>query len=171
MITLFQIDKSGRDIFEKDYSIIMIVNKEDIYGINIPQKIKDVIMHLFRQEKLWKINQSEKRNKMRLRVRFHTAIIIMLVKKAITDYKNISDVNIEICNDFDGHFHEIKDMIYKNLSKTLSSIKPEDIIQTKFQKPSKIDSAGREIRAKSQLSQNYHLLKPSIEELIKILKK
>ncbi len=28
-ITLFQIDKSGGDIFEKDYSIVVIVNKDN----------------------------------------------------------------------------------------------------------------------------------------------
>jgi len=39
MITLFQIDKSGSDIFEKDYSIVLAANKKEVYGINIPQEI------------------------------------------------------------------------------------------------------------------------------------
>lgn len=36
MITLFQIDKSGSEIFEKDYSISVVKNKKVVYGINIP---------------------------------------------------------------------------------------------------------------------------------------
>ena len=46
-ITLFRIDKSGSEIFEKDYSVALIKNKKIIYGINVPQKLKDQIVHLF----------------------------------------------------------------------------------------------------------------------------
>ena len=49
MITLFQIDKSGNEIFEKDYSLVLVLNKTDVYGINIPQSIKDNLNHLFKK--------------------------------------------------------------------------------------------------------------------------
>lgn len=170
MITLFQVDKSGRDIFEKDYSIALIVNKKKVYGINIPQEIKDRVMHEFREGKLWLGGKSEKRNKMRLRVRFHTIIITMLMQKAIKDQGQINEINIEICNDFDGHFHEIKNMIYMHLSKLIPSLKREDIIQTKFQKPSFIDKVAKDFGEKVKNPEYIHV-KINIDDLIKLLKR
>ena len=130
MITLFQLDKSGGDIFEKDYSIVLVVNKEEIYGIHIPQEIKDRLMNLFKNNRLNINHQSEKKKKNRFRLRFHTAIEIKLLEKAIKDLGYLEDVSIQICNDFDGHFHEIKDMIFKHLTKIIPSLKEEDIVQT-----------------------------------------
>lgn len=128
MITLLQIDKSGSDVFEKDYSIAMILNKKEVYGINVPQIIKDSILNEFNQGKLGKLAENHKRERLRLSIRLHTSIIILLIKKALFDLGEIEDLNIEICNDFDGHFHEIKDMIHKHISKLTPSFKPEDII-------------------------------------------
>jgi len=67
MITLFQIDKSGRDIFKKDYSIALIVNKREMYGINIAQDVKDKILNFYNRGKLWRLGKSERTDKMRLR--------------------------------------------------------------------------------------------------------
>ncbi len=78
---------------------------------------------------------------MRFRLRFHTAVVIELIKKAV---KN-NELSIQMCNDFDSHFHEIKNMIYDHISK-IAKLKPEDILQTKFSKPSFIDLAGKDIR-------------------------
>lgn len=169
MITLFQVDKSGRDIFEKDYSVVLIVDKKEIYGINIPQEIKDKIMYEFKQGKLWKPENNEKRDKLRLRIRFHTSIIIILMLKAIRDHGFIDELNIEICNDFDGHFHEIKDMVYKNISKIIPMLKREDILQTKFQKPSLIDTAARELREK--VHSGTDKVKINLEELMRLMRK
>ncbi len=60
MITLFQIDKSGGDIFEKDYSIVLILNKKEIYGVNIPKSIKDRLVNLFKKGELNINHYSEK---------------------------------------------------------------------------------------------------------------
>ena len=172
MITLFQIDKSGGDIFEKDYSIVLIVNKKEISGVNIPQKIKDDLNYLFKNNKLNINHSSEKKRKNRFRLRFHTAIVINLLEKAIKDLGFIEEVNIQICNDFDGHFHEIKDMIFKHLTKILHSLKEEDIVQTKFQKPSLIDNVAREFREKiNEGVKNYNLIKLDFNELASIIKR
>jgi hypothetical protein len=173
MITLIQIDKSGGDLFEKDYSIVLVLNKKDIYGVNIPKEIKDNLVYLFRQGKFnIDCKVSDKKRKNRFRLRFHTAIVIVLLKKAVSDSRNIGEINIQICNDFDGHFHEIKDMIFKHISKIVPSLKPEDILQTKFQKPSLIDDAGKVFRNndKSKLK-DYKQIKLNLEELIEIIKK
>lgn len=171
MITLFQIDKSGRDIFEKDYSIVLVVNKKEIYGCNISQSIKDTIMHQFKLGKLWKLSKNERIDKMRLRIRFHTVTAILLMNKAIKDLGFVDNLSIEICNDFDGHFHEIREMIYKNLAKLIPALSQEDIVQTKFQKPSLIDGAARNIRAKDKISKDYNLPELNIDEVIKMVRK
>ncbi len=169
MVNLIQIDKSGREIFEKDYSIVVLVNHEDIYGVNIPQKIKDLVLKKYRTNILGNFGISKKKSKMRLRIKFHTTIIILILKEIIKEYNK--NLNIQRCNDFDGHFHEIKYMIYSNLSKTLKDLKSEHIVQSKFQKPSVIDNAGKNIRNKNYESRKYHLIKLKKEEVLEIIKK
>ncbi|MBU2616758.1 MAG: hypothetical protein KKB79_02120 [Nanoarchaeota archaeon] len=171
-ITVFQIDKSGGDIFEKDYSIVLILNKKEVYGVNIPKKIKDELVNLFKKGELNINHNSKKKRKNRFRLRFHTIVVIKLIEKALYDLGSIDEVNMLICNDFDGHFHEIQDMIFKNIFKLIPSLKLEDIIQTKFQKPSLIDDAGKAFRNndKDKLK-DYNLVKLNLIELIKIIKK
>ena len=171
-ITIFQIDKSGGDIFEKDYSIILILNKKEIYGVNIPKEIKDNLVYRFKKGDLNINNKSGKQNKKRFALRFHTAIIIKLIEKAVYDLGFVHEVNFQICNDYDGHFHEIKDMIFKNLSKILPSLSPEDIIRTKFQKPSLIDEVGKAFRGNDKEKlKNYNKIKLNLDDLIKIIRK
>ena len=171
MITLMQIDKSGREIFEKDYSIALIKDKTKVYGVNIPQDIKDKLMHLFNTNQLKIKSISTKKDKTRFRIRVHTTIIILLIKKVIEEGKNIDDVNIQICNDIDGHFHEIKEMIYAHISRIVPTLKKEDIIQAKFSKSSMVDISAKNIREKTKESKNYNLLKLNLEELLNIIKK
>lgn len=172
MITLFQIDKSGRDIFDKDYSVVLVVDKKEIYGINIPQEVKDVVRYNFRKGELRIGGISEDKKKTRLRLRLHTSIIIKLLEKAIKDLGYVEDVNIQICNDFDGHFHEIRDMVYKNLNGLIPSLEIEDIVSTRFQKPSLIDNAGKAFRTKDKnLTKEYTPINLNSEELVKLIKK
>lgn len=171
MVNLLQVDKSGRDILEKDYSIVLVVNKKEVYGVNIPQSIKDRILYEYNSGNLLKKKVDNKRYRMRLRVRLHTALIFLLIKKYLSEHKFEDNLAIEICNDFDGHFHEIRDMIYKNLVKIIPNLKLEDILQVKFNKPSLIDNVAMDFRKKSSGIENYHQLKINIDELMAILRK
>lgn len=172
MITLFQIDKSGNDVFEKDYSLVLVLNKTEVYGINIPQSIKDNLNYLFKKGELNINHKSEKQKKNRFRIRFHTAIIILLIKQAIRDLGNVDEVSIALCNDIDGHFHEIKDMVFKHFTKLIPSLKPEDIVLTRFQKPSLIDNAGRAFRNKDKEKlKEYTQIKLDENELVNIIRK
>jgi hypothetical protein len=170
MINLLQVDKSGSDIFEKDYSIAVVLNKKEVYGINIPQKIKDDILNSFRTGKLNINHRNEKQRKNRLRIRFHTAVIIKLIEEIILDLNEVGNINLELCNDIDGHFHEIKDMIFKHFEKQIPTLKLEDIVLAKFQKPSFIDFVCKSFREKKNINE-YNLIKLNSEELIKIIKK
>jgi hypothetical protein len=172
MITLFQIDKSGNDVFEKDYSLVLVLNKTEVYGINIPQSIKDNLNYLFKKGELNINHKSEKQKKNRFRIRFHTGVIILLIKQAIRDLGNVDELSIALCNDIDGHFHEIKDMIFKHFTKLIPSLKPEDILLTKFQKPSLIDTAGRAFRTRDKDKlKEYTQIKLDEIELINIIRK
>lgn len=164
-IILIQIDKSGSDILDKDYSIVLIKNKKEVYGINIPQKIKDSLLHSFNLGELNIDSKSHRKNKLRFKLRFHTAVVIELIRKAI---KN-NEVTIQLCNDFDRHFHEIKNMIYDHISKINCKLKQEDILLTKFQKPSFIDTAGKNIRNKDY--KDYHIIQLDIDNLKKMIRK
>lgn len=172
MITLFQIDKSGFEVFQKDYSISVVKNQEEVYGINLPQNLKDRLLHLFNTGQLFRDSLNSKTDRFRLSLRTHTAFIILLLEKAIKDEGFADKLNIQICNDFDGHFHEIKDMVYKHLSKIIPSLKPEDIIQAKFSKTSLVNLAAKNLREKNtKETSGYIIPKINIEELIKIIKK
>ena len=172
MITLFQIDKSGSDLFEKDYSIVIVVDKKDIYGVNIPQKIKDEIISRFKKGELSINGPTEKTKKNRLRIRFHTAVIIQLINQIIRDLGYVEEINIEICNDIDGHFHEIKYMLFNHFMKLVPGLKLEDIVLTKFQKPSLIDDAGKAFRNKDRNKlKEYNQLNLNLGETISLVRK
>lgn len=171
MITLIQADKSGSDVFEKDYSVIVVLNKKDVFGINLPQKIKDDLMSKLKKNELGIKAPSEKTAKNRLRIRLHTTAIILLIKQALKN-NHAEDVNIEVCNDLDGHFHEMKDMLFKNLVKIIVNLRPEDIVLSKFQKPSLIDEAGKAFRNNDiEQLKKFNKVKLDEKELLKIIKK
>ena len=172
MVTLIRIDKSGGDIFEKDYSIVLTLNKKEVYGVNILQKIKDSLVFDFKQGNLNINHTSDKKKKNRFRLRFHTSIMIKLIEKVIYDLGAVEDIAIEICNDFDGHFHEIKDMVFKHITKLIPNLNKEDIVSAKFQKPSLIDDAGKAFRSNNNNQlKGYTRVNLNLEELYKIIKK
>ena len=171
MITLFQIDKSGGDIFEKDYSIVLVINKKKVYGINIPQNIKDDLINRFKTGDLNIHANSEKKRKNRFRLRFHTSVVIKLIEYFVSK-NSINELNIENCNDFDGHFHEIKDMVFKNISKIIPHLKREDIIQAKFPKDSLIDKVAKDFRSNNkERIKNYTSIKLNSKDLIKMIRR
>ena len=81
-------------------------------------------------------------------------------------------MNIENCNDFDEHFHEIKDMVFKNISKIIPHLKREDIIQAKFPKDSLIDKVGKDFRSNNkERIKNYTSIKLNSKNLIKMIRR
>ena len=70
MVHLIQVDKSGGDIFEKDYSIIIVVNRKKVYGVNIPQKIKDDLISEYKKGNLNINSQSHKKRRNRFNERY-----------------------------------------------------------------------------------------------------
>lgn len=156
MITLFQIDKSGSEIFEKDYPLALVKNNQVIYGINLQSDLKKQIIDLYNKNQLG--FDSSKKGRLRFRIRFHTSIILLLLERAIKDEGYLEEVNIQICNDIDGHFHEISDMIYKRLSRLIPSLKKENIVQTKFAKTSLVNISAKNLREKNSRETSQYIL-------------
>lgn len=173
-VVLIDIDKSGSDFFEKDYSIAAIVNKEEVYGYKVTQKLKDRLLYLFRNNKLGLDTSKFSKNKqrVRLKVRAHSACIILLIKEILKDIGGFDNVVIHICNDIDGHFPDIRAMVYSNLKPDIVNLDArEHIIQFQFPKNSPVDVAAKKIRENNKDTSLYNLPQLPIDELIKIIKK
>jgi len=164
-IDLFEIDKAGNHVLERNYSIIVVLNQKDVYGFCIPQYTQDILIGEFNKELL---NIKSRR---RFKIRFHTSIIILLLKESIKRRKKLNP-KIEICNDIDGHLHEIKDMIFKNLIKDIPNLKKENIVRQKFLKESLVDQAARHFYKKDKNKlRNYNICDLKLEDLRKLIKK
>jgi hypothetical protein len=159
MIILLQIDKSGNRIFDQNYSIVVAKNKEIAYGINIPQKLKRDLKESMTKLKIY--------DEKRFILRFHTAIIIYLILKSTNTEDKLA---IELCNDFDGHFHELQNMIFDNLKNKGYGLLKEDIVRAKFNKPSFIDSATKRFRSKITHT-NDIIVEINIHELKELIRK
>lgn len=161
MIVLIQIDKSGSNLLEKNYSVVVAKNKKVAYGANISQRIKNELYDSMSELGF------KKEERKRFIIRFHTAIIILLLLKSTN---KDDDLSIEICNDFDGHFHELQNMVLDNLNNKNYNLKKEDIVKAKFTKPSFIDSAAKRFRTKKTHKEDIEI-KITKEELKNLIKK
>ena len=50
-IDVFEIDKSGFDLFNQDYSIIVVKNNKEVFGVNIPQRVRDNLFYEYNRRK------------------------------------------------------------------------------------------------------------------------
>lgn len=165
-IGLFEIDKAGDDTLTKNYSVVSILNRERIYGFRIPQKMQKILKNEFDRG----ILGIEKR--FRFVLRFHIAIIILLIRETIKENKELSKYKIEICNDYDGHFHEIKDMVFKNLRKDVFELKKEDIVPVRFERESLVNKAAHKFYKKEENKlENCKICDLKLEDLRKLIEK
>jgi hypothetical protein len=162
---LFEVDKAGDDVLNRDYSMVVVVNQKEVYGFRAPQAIQKALKEEF-NKKLLNINRQK-----RFKIRFHTSIIILLLREAIKR-KKIENSRIEICNDIDGHIHEIKDMIFKNISKDLPSLKKENIISAKFPKLALVNVSAKSFYKKDKEKlKDYNISNFKLKDLRELIKK
>src|SRR4030042_1121972 len=146
MIVLIEIDKSGSDFFEKGYSIAVVKDKTEVYGYKVSQEITDRLLHLFKNNELGidtsKFNKSKQR--VRIKVRAHSACIILIIKEIIKDFGGFENLVINICNDIDGHFDDIRSMLYSHLKYDVPSLDmKEHITRAIFPKNSLVNIAAK----------------------------
>ncbi len=100
----FEIDVSGEDIFNKNYTIC-IANKDGIIkGFKFDSKLGQVINSRHGQGLYPKYKKSNKGNAS-LKVRVYCIIIYFLFKSI---KKKIKNVNLAVCRDFSGRENDIK---------------------------------------------------------------
>ena len=164
-IDLVEIDKAGNHVLERNYSIAVVLNQEDVYGFCVPQHVQDALLSDFNKGLL------NIKYRKRFKIRFHTSIIILIFKEVIKRRKKLNP-KIEICNDIDGHLHEIKDMIFKNLIREIPNLKKENIVRQKFPKESLVDQAAKHFHkgAKNKLKE-YNVYNLKLEDLKELIKK
>ncbi|MBI2139411.1 hypothetical protein HYU14_00690 [Candidatus Woesearchaeota archaeon] len=97
----FDIDVSGSDIFEKDYTIC-IANKEDaIKGFKFSPEILFLLNTKFAQN-LYRYPTS-KNGRTLLKVRIYSIVVYYLFKSLVMR----GNLSLNVCRDFDGHEHDI----------------------------------------------------------------
>ena len=163
---LFEIDKAGDDTLTKNYSVAIVFNREKVYGFRVPKKIQEDLKNKFDKGEL------NIQGRFRFILRFHISIIILLIKEIIKENKGLERYKIEICNDYDRHFHEIKDMVFKNLNQEMKNLKKEDITSARFEKSSLVNQAAHKFfKREEKESKNYKFCNLTLEDLIKLIKK
>lgn len=163
-MTLIQIDKAGDDILTKNYSISIVLNKEKVYGFKLNQFIQDRLLYEFKTGSL-KI-----KSRLRFKLRFHTSVIILILKAIFKENANLGDIKIEICNDHDKHFHEIKDMIFRNLNRNMPDLKRENIVLQKFHKESLVNQSAHDIfKNNKERIKNYNFYNLKLENLRRLI--
>jgi len=167
-IDLFEIDKSGSDLLNRDYSVVVVKNNQTVFGYKIEQHVKDELTNQFRKGLLNISND----NVLNFKIRFHTAIIILLMKEAIKRREKLDECKVLICNDYDGHFHEIKDMFFTNLKPEMPTLDREKIIMAKFPPESLIQRAAKSVyKGDKEEMSRFNLYHFDIEQLKDLIKK
>jgi len=171
-IIFIQIDKTGDDILNQGYSVIVAKNLKKIYYYRIPNKIKEKLIGEFHQGVFNIDTTSKTKSKLRFKIRFHTACAILIIKEIIKGQEKKEDIALNVCNDFDSHIHEIKEMLYSNLTKYIPKIKREKINRAKFSRDSSISVASRNIfNKRKKETKNYKHINLDIQELRNIIEK
>ncbi len=112
---LFEIDVSGSDIFEKDYTIMVAEkNAKILLGHKITEKTRKTIRAKQGQGH-YRYSQSKK-GKASLKVRVYCTIIYFIFRELKRKH-NIENISMEICHDFPGRETEIREMLKQLLGK------------------------------------------------------
>lgn len=158
----FEIDVSGTDIFEKDYTVC-VANKDGIIkGFKMTPEFISVINSKFGQN-LYRYPKS-KNGRVLLRVRLYSILIYFLFKSI----KINESITLVICRDFNGRETEIKSNLIYLFG--LIGLKIERIVFCKLDKGSIADKYAYLMRkdTKNKLKTYVHI---SIEDVEKYLKK
>ncbi len=171
-IDLFEIDKSGYDVMERDYAIVVVKNNKLVYGYKINQKCRDDLVRELNQGHLGINDTKGKIDRLRFKIRLHTAIIILLMKEAVKKREILNDCKILICNDIDGHFQEIKEMLFYHIKVDIPNLEKINIIKSKFPKESLVNVSAKAFRERdTSKTNNYIECSFKFEDLKNIIKK
>lgn len=122
MPDIFEIDVSGNDVFDRDFSIAIVYNNKKRYGFRFPKYLQDQIIYNNRNNKYCIDNPKS------LKPRVYSAIVILLLKRIAQKEKINEDYKFLICEDLYGHFNQIGDILIENLKKEFPKLNKRDHI-------------------------------------------
>ena len=165
-IDLFEIDVAGNDALNKNFSVVVVLNQKEVYGFRVPVKILDQLTTEFNKGLL------NLKNKLMFKIRLHQTILILLLQMAIKRRRKTNKCKLEICNDMDGHFHNIKYRIFEKLKGKMPTLEKDNIVMQKFLKESLVNQAAHNfyINNKKKLKE-YNVCNFSIDDLRELIKK
>jgi len=160
----FEIDVSGEDLLEKDYTIC-IANKDGIIkGFKFSNDLVNILSSRYGQGIYKKYSKSQK-GKATFKIRLYCIIVHYLIKSLKT-----KDISLTLCRDFQGREEDIK----RNLNffiKEIIGLKLDDRIY--FDKLSQNSNAHKYayLMRKDTKNKMSTYIKISLEDLEKWLKK
>lgn len=116
----FEIDVSGHDILNKDYTIVVAEkNNHNSDPIIFGYKFSDDIVKVLKSKYgagLYRYKKSEKQIST-FRVKLYSISAYFIIKHIYEKYKNLSkNISLALCKDFDGRENEIKSMLNYHLA-------------------------------------------------------
>jgi hypothetical protein len=114
MVQAFDIDVSGEDLLNKNYTICIANRDSLIKGFKFSEELVNIISSKYGQG-AYRYTKS-KRGKSSLKVRLYCVVIYYLFKSL----KIEGDVSLSICKDFDGREEDIKGNLRVFLEKKLN---------------------------------------------------
>jgi len=125
----FEIDVSGSDLLNKDYTICIVDNKKIIKGFKFDNNLINILCSKYGQG-FYKYKKSKK-GKSTFKVRLYSIVIYLLFKSL----KLKKELDLTICRDFTGRENDIKENLKFFLEKKLK-LKINNIHFTKLDKNS-----------------------------------
>lgn len=164
MASTFEIDVSGSDVFDRDFSIALIYNNYEKYGFKFKKHLQDTLIHNYKQGE-YCIN-----NKKSLKPRVYSSILILLLKSVAREQKLDKEYKFYICDDLYGHFNQICDLLVTHLQKEFPKLsKKKHISKCKHPEDSLIQKTAYDIYKGRLEGITIHDFK--LEEIANILSK
>lgn len=120
----FEIDVSGSDLFEKDYTIVVAERntsskKPMIFGYKFDEEIIKILKAKYGQE-LYRYKLSKSQRSL-FKIRIYCVVIYYILKHIYKINKKLEkNIQLTICKDFDGRENDIKSNLNFLLRKKLS---------------------------------------------------
>lgn len=125
----FEIDVSGSDILEKNYTICVADNNSIIKGFKFSKELCSILSSKYGQG-LYKKYKKSQQGKVTFKLRLYSIAIYYIFKSL-----NIKEFDLKICKDYDGKENDIKSNL-KFLLEDRLNLKINEVIFTKLEKDS-----------------------------------
>lgn len=111
MTDKIDIDVSGKDILNRNFSICIVLNDKYKYGYRFEHNTQEVLKFGY---KSGKYRLKVVRGSKNLKVRLYSAVVSLLLNELCLRVKVNKNYEIFLCNDLDGYFNAIRQFLRDN---------------------------------------------------------